>query len=896
MADIFHSLVIFPVEGIIELVYLLFSRVTHSTGLAIAGVSLAVNVLTLPLYARAERLQALERETRKRLQPKIDDIKAVFKGDERLMILSTYYRQNHYHPIYALRSSFGLFLQVPFFIAAYSFLSSLPELSGRGFWLLRDLSKPDGLLSFGGAAVNLLPIIMTLVNVAASAVYARGLPVREKAQLYGMAAIFLALLYASPSGLVLYWTLNNMFSFVKNVFYRLKRPLVAFWAIMAILSVGAAGAALFVLDTTARKRLVVVALAGFVLAAPLLAALGRRLLDSTLAPGFKNPKETAGVFILSALALTVLAGIAVPSALIGSSPQEFAFAGASRGPADFIGRAFSESAGLFLLWPALLYALAGWKARAGLAAAFAVLAAGALVNVFAFGGSYGAISPQLLFQSAGVLRETTIMSGLNIAALLAAALGVVVLIRLRKARVLSAAAAICLVGLATTSGVKAYAIATGLEELRVIRAVDEGVPKDGEFEPTFTFTNTGRNVFVIMLDRGISAFVRYAMEDDPGLAEKYRGFVWYPNTLSFNPHTLAGAPPLYGGYEYTPQAINARSGESLVSKHNEALAVLPRAFAEEGWRSAISDASWANYSWVPDNTIFRKYPGIRAFNLTGRYTQRWLEEHGMAIDPTARIDRCLTRFSLLKLAPTPLRYGIYDQGKWWDSRYVPDEYADFIDKYAALDYLPELVAVDDGADSFALMVNDTAHDSAILDADGWVPARNPRRPDTPRFADDFTERTYRVNAASLRMIGRFLDKLRAEGVYDNTRIIIVADHGADLALPEFADFPRNPTRAPAFNPLFMVKDFGSDSDFAVDRSFRTNADTPALATATIGREANPFTGQPFRTLAPGESVTIVDKPLYDPSDQKRNTLDFGPEDLIVVKDDLFSETNWDYAR
>ncbi len=896
MGDLFQNLVIFPIEGIIELVYLLFSRVTHSTGLAIAGVSLAVNVLTLPLYARAERLQALERETRKRLQPKVDDIKAVFRGDERLMILSTYYRQNHYHPIYALRSSFGLFLQVPFFIAAYSFLSSLPELSGRGFWFLCDLSKPDGLVSFGSVAVNLLPIVMTLINLAASAVYARGLPVREKVQLYGMAAIFLALLYMSPSGLVLYWTLNNLFSLAKNVFYRLKRPLVAFWAVMAMLSAGAVGAALFVLDTTARKRLVVVALAGLVLAAPLLAALGRRLLDRIIAPGFRSARESFGVFILSALALTALAGLAVPSALIGSSPQEFSFAGATRGPADFIGRAFAESAGLFLLWPALLYALVGAKARAGLAAAFAVLAAGAFVNVFAFGGSYGAISPQLLFQNAGVLRETKAMSAANLAALLGAAAAVVALIRLRKPRLVSAVAALCLVGLAATTGAKAYAISTGLAELREIRSSDRFESSAGEIEPAYTLTRKGRNVLVIMLDRGIGAFVSHAMEDDPVLAEKYRGFTWYPNTLSFNPHTLAGAPPLYGGYEYTPEAINARSDEALVSKHNEALAVMPRFFAEAGWRSVVTDASWANYSWVPDNTIFRQYSGVSAFNLTGRHTQRWLEEHDMAVDPTARVERCLIRFSLLKLAPTPLRYGIYDQGKWWDSRYAPDEYADFIDKYAALDYLPELVAVDDGADSFALMVNDTAHDSAVLDADGWVPSRNPRRPDAPRFADDFTERTYRVNAASLRMIGRFLDKLRAEGVYDNTRIVVVADHGADLTLPEFAGFERDPTSAPGFNPLLMVKDFGSDSDFTVDRSFRTNADTPAIATASIGRAANPFTGRPFRTLAPGENVTVVDKPLYDPSDQKRNIFDFGPENLIVVKDDIFVEANWDYAR
>ena len=41
------------------------------------------------------------------------------------MILQTYYRQNHYKPTYVLRSAVSLFLEIPFFIAAYRFLSGL---------------------------------------------------------------------------------------------------------------------------------------------------------------------------------------------------------------------------------------------------------------------------------------------------------------------------------------------------------------------------------------------------------------------------------------------------------------------------------------------------------------------------------------------------------------------------------------------------------------------------------------------------------------------------------------------------------------------------------------------------------------------------------------------------
>ena len=43
-----------------------------------------------------------------------------------------------------------LVLEVPFFIAAYNFLSKLPDLQGARFGIFTDLSKPDALITIGG--------------------------------------------------------------------------------------------------------------------------------------------------------------------------------------------------------------------------------------------------------------------------------------------------------------------------------------------------------------------------------------------------------------------------------------------------------------------------------------------------------------------------------------------------------------------------------------------------------------------------------------------------------------------------------------------------------------------------------------------------------------------------
>jgi membrane protein insertase Oxa1/YidC/SpoIIIJ len=118
MPDIFYTIIIYPITQILEFTFFFSQKLFKETGISIILISVAISVLCLPLYAVAEKWQQIERDTWKKIKTKKDKIKKVFKGDEQYMILSTYYRQNHYHPIYALRSSFGLLIQVPFFIAA----------------------------------------------------------------------------------------------------------------------------------------------------------------------------------------------------------------------------------------------------------------------------------------------------------------------------------------------------------------------------------------------------------------------------------------------------------------------------------------------------------------------------------------------------------------------------------------------------------------------------------------------------------------------------------------------------------------------------------------------------------------------------------------------------------
>lgn len=89
MFSALYTIIISPLEHIIEFIYSLFFFVAKNPGLAIIGVSVGVTLFCLPLYAVAEKWQQRERDIQQKLKPKVDKIKKVFKGDEQYMIFIT---------------------------------------------------------------------------------------------------------------------------------------------------------------------------------------------------------------------------------------------------------------------------------------------------------------------------------------------------------------------------------------------------------------------------------------------------------------------------------------------------------------------------------------------------------------------------------------------------------------------------------------------------------------------------------------------------------------------------------------------------------------------------------------------------------------------------------------
>ena len=213
--NIFYQIFISPIEAVMHLVLTATYSVIGDYGISIFLLSFLLNLVLLPLFHLAEKYQEAERRVQKVLKPKLQEFRKAFSGEERYGMIHTLYRQMGYHPIYAMRSSLGLFLQMPFWIAAYQLLSHYQPLQGVSFLLFEDLGEPDNLLW----GINLLPFVMTVVNLLTALVYTQTLSIVEKIQPWLISLFFLVLLYNSPTGLLLYWTFNSIFSLIRILGY-----------------------------------------------------------------------------------------------------------------------------------------------------------------------------------------------------------------------------------------------------------------------------------------------------------------------------------------------------------------------------------------------------------------------------------------------------------------------------------------------------------------------------------------------------------------------------------------------------------------------------------------------------------------------------------------------------
>ena len=234
LSNILYAGIWFWLRWICFALYYLLSWINMlipSWGLAVMAMSLVVNILMRPLSNIADRFQQQVHATEARLAPELQRIKKEFKGEQQSAKILALYKTERVHPLYSLKSMLGVAVVIPVFIGAFDMLAENIHLLNAGFLWIKDLSQPDAIfnlpfrLPFFGSELNLLPILMTGLSVAASALHnppALNADLRKKQirNMFLLALAFFALFYTFPAGMVLYWTTNNLISVIKSLWAR----------------------------------------------------------------------------------------------------------------------------------------------------------------------------------------------------------------------------------------------------------------------------------------------------------------------------------------------------------------------------------------------------------------------------------------------------------------------------------------------------------------------------------------------------------------------------------------------------------------------------------------------------------------------------------------------------
>jgi YidC/Oxa1 family membrane protein insertase len=208
--------ILWPLMVALEAVLGLLHTLTGGYGLSIICLSLLVSAALMPVSAHARRLEQKDKDRLSAMAPKLAEIRAQYKGQERFERIDEVYQQNGYHPIKSMVSLLPLLIQLPFLLAALFLLANYPPIQGQAFLFIPDLAVPDHLIKLFGVAVNVLPIVLVGVTLVEAWIKKES-TAQSRRRFLIIALVILVLIYPAPSAVCLYWLTSTCFSLIRTV-------------------------------------------------------------------------------------------------------------------------------------------------------------------------------------------------------------------------------------------------------------------------------------------------------------------------------------------------------------------------------------------------------------------------------------------------------------------------------------------------------------------------------------------------------------------------------------------------------------------------------------------------------------------------------------------------------
>jgi YidC/Oxa1 family membrane protein insertase len=226
-----RNVIIGWLEWILQWLLVLSFGLVKNWGVAIIMVTLVVKIVLSPLTRKSTQSTAKMQE----LNPQIEELRKKYANNmEKLnQEMANLYKKEGVNP---LSGCLPLLLQFPIIIAMYGLVSKFFEFRGAVFipgWIT-DLSAAEAIYTFnnfripllGWDAIRLLPIIFVLSQVFYGKLMqtgGTGANSQMKMMNMLMPIMFFFILYNAPSGLLVYWISQNIFTIVQQVFTMRKQ-------------------------------------------------------------------------------------------------------------------------------------------------------------------------------------------------------------------------------------------------------------------------------------------------------------------------------------------------------------------------------------------------------------------------------------------------------------------------------------------------------------------------------------------------------------------------------------------------------------------------------------------------------------------------------------------------
>lgn len=841
-----------PIILLFEIIFMILGRI-YGTNVVIILDFIIVNILLAPLFFAADA----------RLDTPIAPQK------EKEFIVSSSYM------------SLFLFIHIAVYSATFSFISGVDILSGATLGPINDLSLPDSLLKISSFSINILPFIFLFFSILSVFIH-KTKTVFHRVISVVLYIILCVLLYFSPAGTNLFW-----------IFYAIIRLIVELLRLFihkvpSRTNINCHPTYFGNLQNTTRAK----------------SKSDYSFPSNSKKKEKTNRKPDLFLFLTGITYLIILTGIFIPTNIMKVSAAEFVDVLNVRNPLHYILYSCSYAVGVFGIWLGMYYYLANKTVKILLDFLVWIISVIAFINLILAGSYLGETSTALYYFE---FREFDFIHVL-IDVILSVVSGILIIILIEKKK------NFIKILVAVELGMVIFSSFTNCIKINNVYRELDYLNSDNSSDNIITLSKNGKNIVVLIMDRALSTEVPYIFNDNPNLQTQFDGFTFYPNTVSFGGYTNTAIPSVYGGYEYTPDRINARADETLQDKQDEALKVIPVLFAQNGYNVTVCDPAYAGYNWIPNLTIYDEYDNINAFNTDGRFDDSAPKDY---VGPRELLKRNFFVHSLMKISPFNWQFLLYNESHYCNpnnyttlyngSIYQSEGYrSEFLDAYLVLINLSNITKIEEKKqNNLLIFYNGTPHMPCLLQEPDYIPTRIV---DNSKYHQNDTERFslngsilpmetssqlnhYCVNMTTYIQLGKWFDYLRKNGCYDNTRIILVSDHGRDVHLPD--KIKDSNVEMEYFLPVLMVKDFNAIG-FNTSNEFMTNADVAALTcNDVINKPANPFSGN----LLDGHEKNVNGMTIF--YSDKCNLEDnhgniFVPGQWFLVHDNPREIDNWSY--